>query len=64
MPSTSVRQHNFFEMIAHDPAKARQAGVPVKVGKDFVAADKARVASTPPGQKAKRLAHLMARKAP
>ena len=40
MPSTSKKQHNFMEMIAHDPKKAKQVGVPQSVGKDFVAADK------------------------
>ena len=29
-----------MEMIAHDPKKAKQLGVPQSVGKDFVAADK------------------------
>lgn len=63
MPSSSMRQHRFFEMVAHDPAAARRVGVPVSVGHDFVEADKARVASTPPGHKAKRLAQLLSRKA-
>lgn len=42
MPSTSQAQHNFMEMVAHDPKKAKAAGVPVSVGQDFVAADKGR----------------------
>ncbi len=42
MPSTSVKQHNFMEMIAHDPEKAKELGVPQSVGHDFVAADKGR----------------------
>lgn len=41
MPSVSGRQHRYMEMIAHDPAKAKAEGVPQKVAKDFVAADKA-----------------------
>lgn len=41
MPSKSDKQHRFMEMIAHNPEKAKQLGVPQKVGKDFVAADKA-----------------------
>lgn len=41
MPSVSDKQHRFMEMVAHDPAKAKKAGVSQKVGKDFVAADKA-----------------------
>jgi hypothetical protein len=40
MPSTSKKQHNFMEMIAHDPKMAKKVGVPQSVGKDFVAADK------------------------
>lgn len=40
MPSTSPKQHNFMEMIAHDPGKAREKGVPQSVGRDFVEADK------------------------
>ena len=41
MPSKSKKQHDFFEAIAHSPGFAKKAGVPQKVGKDFVAADKA-----------------------
>lgn len=40
MPSKSGKQHRFMEMIAHDPKAAKRVGVPQKVGKDFVAADK------------------------
>jgi hypothetical protein len=40
MPSKSTKQHNFMEMVAHDPKKAKQLKVPQNVGKDFVAADK------------------------
>lgn len=40
MPSKSGRQHRYFEMLAHDPAKAKEAGVPLSVAKDFVEADK------------------------
>ena len=40
MPSTSKKQHNFMEMIAHSPAMAKKVGVPQSVGKDFAAADK------------------------
>lgn len=39
MPSTSKKQHNFMEAIAHSPSFARKAGVPQSVGKDFAAAD-------------------------
>lgn len=39
MPSVSQRQHNFMEMVAHDPAAAKRVGVPQSVGQDFVKAD-------------------------
>ena len=40
MPSTSKKQHNFMEAIAHSPSFAKKVGIPQKVGKDFVTADK------------------------
>ena len=40
MPSSSQKQHNFMEAIAHSAKFAKQAGVPVSVGQDFAAADK------------------------
>ena len=40
MPSTSKKQHNFMEAIAHSPEFAKKAGVAQSVGKDFAAADK------------------------
>ena len=40
MPSTSRKQHNFMEAVAHSPAFAKKAGVPQSVGKEFAAADK------------------------
>lgn len=42
MPSVSKKQHNFMEAVAHNPAFAKKAGVPQKVGKDFATADKAK----------------------
>jgi len=42
MPSTSKKQHNFMEAVAHNPAFAKKAGVPMSVGKDFSKADKGR----------------------
>ena len=42
MPSTSKKQHNFMEAVAHSPAFAKKAGVPQSVGKDFSNADKGR----------------------
>lgn len=41
MPSVSGRQHRYMELMAHDADKAKAAGMPQKVAKDFVAADKA-----------------------
>jgi len=40
MPSKSKRQHDFMEVVANDPKFAREVGVPLSVGKEFVAADK------------------------
>ena len=40
MPSSSQRQHDFMEAIAHSAKFAKKAGVPVSVGQDFAAADK------------------------
>jgi hypothetical protein len=40
MPSTSKKQHNFMEAIAHSPSFAKKVGVPQSVGKDFSTADK------------------------
>ena len=40
MPSSSSKQHNFMAMVANNPAKAKQLGVPQSVGQEFVQADK------------------------
>jgi hypothetical protein len=40
MPSSSKKQHNFMEAIAHNPGFAKKVGVPQSVGKDFSNADK------------------------
>jgi hypothetical protein len=42
MPSSSKKQHNFMEAVAHSPGFAKKVGVPQSVGKDFSAADKGR----------------------
>jgi len=42
MPSSSKKQHNFMEAVAHSPSFAKKVGVPQSVGKDFAAADKGR----------------------
>jgi hypothetical protein len=41
MPSSSKKQHNFMNAVAHNPAFAKKAGVPQSVGQDFSNADKA-----------------------
>ena len=41
MPSSSKKQHNFMEAVAHNPGFAKKVGVPQSVGKDFTVADKA-----------------------
>ena len=40
MPSSSKKQHNFMEAVAHNPAFAKKVGIPQSVGKDFSTADK------------------------
>jgi len=42
MPSSSKKQHNFMEAVAHSPAFAKKVGVPQSVGKEFSNADKGR----------------------
>jgi len=42
MPSTSKKQHNFMEAVAHNPAFAKKVGVPQSVGQEFSKADKGR----------------------
>jgi hypothetical protein len=40
MPSTSKKQHNLMEAVAHNAAFAKRVGIPQSVGKDFAEADK------------------------
>ena len=40
MPSVSKKQHNLMAMVANDPAKAKQLGIPQSVGAEFMKADK------------------------
>jgi hypothetical protein len=42
VPSTSKKQHNLMALVANDPAAANRLGIPQKVGKDFMEADKGR----------------------
>jgi hypothetical protein len=41
MPSKSKAQASLMQAVAHNPKFAKKVGIPAKVGKDFVAADKA-----------------------
>lgn len=40
MPSKSPAQHNLMAAVAHNPKFAKKVGIPAKVGKEFVRADK------------------------
>jgi hypothetical protein len=40
MPSKSPAQHKLMDAVAHNPKFAKKVGIPTKVGKEFVRADK------------------------
>lgn len=42
MPSKSERQAKFMRAVAHSPSFAKKAGVPQKVGREYVTADAAK----------------------
>ena len=42
MPSHSQKQHNLMALVANDPAASKRLGIPQKVGKEFMKADKGR----------------------
>jgi len=42
MPSTSKKQHNLMEAVAHSKYFAKKVGIKQSVGKDFAAADKSK----------------------
>ena len=42
MPSHSQKQHNLMALVANNPAAAKRLGIPQKVGKEFMEADKGR----------------------
>ena len=42
MPSTSKKQHNFMQAVAHSEKFSKKVGVPMSVGKEFAEADKGR----------------------
>ena len=40
MPTKSSSQHKLMQAVAHNPSFAKKVGIPSKVGKEFVRADK------------------------
>ena len=42
MPSSTRKQHNLMALVANDPAASKRLGIPQKVGKEFMKADKGR----------------------
>jgi len=40
MPSKTPKQHRTMEAAAHNPKFAKKVGIPAKVAKEYVAADK------------------------
>jgi hypothetical protein len=42
MPSKTKKQAKLMRAVAHNPAFAKKVGIPMSVGKDFAAADKAK----------------------
>jgi len=40
MPTKSPAQHKLMDAVAHNPKFAKKVGIPTKVGKEFVRADK------------------------
>ena len=42
MPSKSGKQHRLMALVANDPKAAKRLGIPQKVGKEFMKADKGR----------------------
>lgn len=39
MPSKSKKQHDLMAAVAHNPEFAAKAGIPQKVGRDYLVAD-------------------------
>jgi len=73
MPSSSKKQHNFMEAIAHNKAFAKKVGVSQSVGRDFSTADKGKTfneggdtmaSKMSPKLDPKMMAALMSRKKP
>jgi hypothetical protein len=42
VPSKTQAQHNLMALVANDPAASKRLGIPQKVGKEFMQADKGR----------------------
>lgn len=42
MPSKSGKQHRLMALVANDPKASKRLGIPTKVGKEFMKADKGR----------------------
>lgn len=51
MPSVSKAQKKLMDAAAHNPKFAKKAGVPVKVAKEYVSADKKAGKRTLPARK-------------
>lgn len=70
MPSSTRKQHNLMALVANDPAAAKRLGIPQKVGKEFMEADKGRKFAQGGDMKeskammGKELAFMKAKKAP
>ena len=52
MPSVSKKQHNLMAMVANNPAKSKELGIPQSVGQEFVKADKGKKFSGGPETRA------------
>jgi hypothetical protein len=70
MPSHTRKQHNLMALVANNPAAAKRLGIPQKVGKEFMEADKGRKFKEGGDMKeskammGKELAFMKAKKAP
>ena len=56
MPSTSKKQHNLMEAVAHNPAFAKKVGIKQSVGQDFANADKGKKFKQGGNMKTKKMA--------
>jgi len=54
MPSKSEKQKKTMQAAKHNPGFAKKVGIPQKVAKDFVAADKKEGKKLPPWLKGKK----------